>query len=275
MTPERFWELVGTLGGVADDASCARLDALLRETGEGPAFADVLEEQVDPLVSRCAWPADLARSDARYWVAAAVVAAGEEARGSVLASGALDPDQWQWAEAEALLVAGVPDDADDASDGPANDGAPIPPVDVALQWLAFPVPEGVDGPGEGDLIAAIDLGDDPSWGRRPVHDPDWLAAQDVLAADDAFLDRRARLAGLQLCLTVRPAPAPDQPAPDPSTHSPFGGFRPVSEAAAHRFPAEGGEAVVLTVPVTDFPPAGSRVESYVRAVHQLVEAAEV
>lgn len=271
MTPERFWELVGMLDGVADDMSCAELDALLRETGEESAFTDILDPLVESLVRGCRWPSAIAGSDTMNWVAAAVVAAGRTTYESVLAAQEVNPDQWQWGEAEALLVAGAEERVEDA---PPDHGDPVPPVGVALQWLAVPAPEGVQGPHDDDQDEAIDPGDDPAWGRVPVHDPDWLAAQQRLAGDQSFLDRRARLGDLRLWLTVRPVPPVGQAAPDPDSHSPLDGIRPVSAAAAYRFESGNHQTVVLVVPNSDFPETGSRVESYLAAVHRLLEAAE-
>lgn len=270
MTPGRFWELIGTLDGVADDKSCAELGRLLGETGEGSAFGDLLDQRVEPLVRACRWPDEIAGSDTMNWVAAAVVAGGRRAYETVLAAKEVDPDQWQWDEAEALLVAGVEDSFEDA---PPPHGDPVPPVDVALQWLAAS-PPGVEGPHDDDPTDAIDPGDDPDWGRVPVHDPDWIAAQHRLAADRSFLDRRARLGGLRLWLTVRPVPPEGHPAPDPASHSPFDGIRPVSEAITYRFESGDSRTVVLVVPDSDFPATGSRVEGYVAAVHRLLAAAE-
>jgi hypothetical protein len=272
MTPERFWELVGTLDGVADDMSCAELDALLRETGEGSAFADILDPHVESLVRGCRWPNGIAGSDTMNWVAAAVVAAGRSTYEIVLAAQEVNPDQWQWGEAEALLVAGAEESEDDA---PPDHGDPVPPVRVALQWLSVPSPEGVPGPpDDDDPTGVMDPGDDPDWGRVPVHDPDWVAARERLAADQSFLERRARLGDLGLWLTVRPVPPEGQTAPDPDRHSPFDGIRPVSEAIAYRFESGDRKTVVLVVPNSDFPVTGSRVECYVAAVHRLLEAAE-
>lgn len=271
MTPERFWELVGMLDGVADDRSCAELDALLRETGEGSAFADILDPLVESLIWGCRWPDEIAGSDAMNWVAAAVVAAGRSTYESVLAARKVHPDQWEWGEAEALLVAGAQESAEDEE---PDHGAPVPPVGVGLQWLAVPAPEGVQSPHDDQEHEAFDPGDDPAWGRVPVHDPDWLAAQQRLAGDQSFLDRRASLGDLRLWLTVRPVPPVGPAAPDPDNRSPFDGIRPVSAAAAYRFESGNRKTVVLVVPNSDFPATGSRVETYLSAVHRLLDAAE-
>jgi hypothetical protein len=271
MTPERFWELVGTLDGVADDLSCAELDGLLRETGEGSAFADILDPHVESLVWGCRWPNDIAGSDVMNWVAAAVVAAGRTTYESVLAAREVNPDEWQWGEAEALLVAGAGESPEDL---PPDHGDPVPPVAVALQWLAVPAPEGVQGLHDDVPDGAFDPGDDPAWGRVPVHDPDWLAAQQRLAGDQSFLDRRARLGDLRLGLTVRPVPPVGQTAPDPDGHWPLDRIKPVSAAAAYRFESGNRKTVVLVVPSSDFPATGSRIESYLAAVHRLLDAAE-
>lgn len=272
MTPQRFWELVGALDGVADDVSCAELDRRLRDSDEGSAFADILDQHVEPLVRNCRWPDEIAGSDTMNWVAAAVVAAGRPAYESVLATQEVNPDQWQWGEAEALLVAGA---AEGGEDAPSADGDPVPPVRVALQWLARPSPAGVHGPHDDDDPSdTLDMGNDPDWGREPVDDPDWVAARERLAADQSFLERRARLGDVGLWLTVRPLTPGGQAAPDPATHSPFGGIRPVSEATAYRFESGDRTTVVLVVPNSDLPETGSRVEGYVSAVHRLLEAAE-
>ena len=276
MTPERFWELVGTLDGVADEETCARLDALLRETGEGPAFTDLIDDHVEPLVETCHWLGDIAGSSTMDWVAAAVIASGKARYDAVLARGEVDPDEWEWSEAEALLVAGFEETEEErANREPDDHGEAAPPVAVTLQWLSVPSPEGVHTPHDHDPEGImIDLGDHPDLGRTPVHDPDWLRAQEVLAADESFLARRSAVGAIGLWLTVRPVPPDDEPAPDPRDHSPFDGFRPVREAIAYGVTAHEGPGVVLVVPATDFPLTGSRVDGYVHAVHQLLQAAE-
>jgi len=139
----------------------------------------------------------------------------------------------------------------DAAGPPADHGAAVPPVGVTLQWL----------------------GDDPSWGRTPVHDLDWVKAQQVLAADPAFLTRRASVSHLRLFLTVRPVPPGDDQDPPTAPHSLLDGFRPVREAAVLNFETDEGPGVVLVLPVTDFPAAGPRVDSYTSAVNTLMDAA--
>ncbi|WP_193604679.1 hypothetical protein [Nocardioides dongkuii] len=285
MTPERFWDLIGTLGGVADDASCARLEALLREHGEGEEFSDLVEEHEERLVTGCRWPRRIRGSDTMHLVAAAVVAAGRPAYDAVLARGKVDPGQWDWDEAESLLVVGMGDEDDGEGDdryggtgpgsrGTTDDGEPTPPLDVVLQWFALPSPERMETADDATPEMSMDFGDDPDEGRVPVHDPDWVAARAVLAADPDLLARRRRVAGMRLGLTVRPVPPSGQEAPSPADHEPFEGYRPVAEPTAYRFEGERGASVVLCVPVTDFPASGSRVAAYVRAVGQLVDAAE-
>ena len=61
----------------------------------------------------------------------------------------------------------------------------------------------MDTPLDRDPLGRWDPGDDPSSGRIPFHDPDWIEAQQVLAADASFLARRARVDD-DLFLTVRP-----------------------------------------------------------------------
>lgn len=233
MTPERFWQLVGTLGGVAEDETCARLHALVLCTGEGSAFTAMVEDHVEPLVADCRWPDDFAGSDTRKWVGAAVVAAGKASYDAVQAQGEVDPEQWRWDEAEALLVVGFEVTEEDQAHGPpADHGEPMSPVAVTLQWLSIPSPPGVRTPHDPDTDSIIDFGDHPDDGRTPVHDPDWVEAQRRLAADQSFLARRLRVEHLGLWLTVRPVPPDGEPAPEPSSHSPFDGFRPVREAIA-------------------------------------------
>ena len=275
MTPERFWQLVDTLDGVADDETCARLDALLRRTGEGPAFAGIVEDLVEPLVQGCRWPELFVGTDIASWVAAAVVASGKATYDVVRAQGEVDPEQWRWDEAEALLVLGFEDPEADRGNGPpADHGEPVPPVAVTLQWLSIPSPAGVRTPDDGDPDMVIDLGDHPRVGRVPVHDPDWVEAQRRLAADQSFVARRLRVGHVGLWLTVRPVPPEGELAPEPSNHSPFDGYRPVLEAAVHHVETHDGPGVVLIVPVSDFSDPESRVDGYVRAVHQLLVAAQ-
>jgi len=274
MTVERFWELIGTLGGVADDSSCASLNELLRQTGEASTFTDLLDEHVQALVEACRWPEDVAGSDAMSWVAAAVIAAGRLAYDEVLARREVDLDHWQWDEAESLLDIGfVASPETDAAGPPADHGAAVPPVGVTLQWLSVPAPGGVWTPHGRNPIVAIDLGDDQTSGRFPVHDRDWVEAQRVLAADPAFVARRVRVGHLGLFVTVRPVPRDGEPVPDAGSHSPFDGFRPVREAAVLDVETHEGPGLVLVVPVSNFPADGPRVDSYVAAVNTLVEAA--
>lgn len=274
MTPERFWTLIETLDGIADDQTCARLDALVRTTGEGSAFTEMVEELVEPLVTSCRWPAHLAGSDTMNWVGAAVVAAGKASYDAVQAQGEIDPDNWRWAEAEALLVVGFElTEADRAQGPPADHGEPVSPVAVTLQWLSIPAPDGVRTPHDHNSDSMIDLGDHPDNGRTPVHDPDWVAAQRHLAADQSFLARRRSVEHVGLWLTVRPVPSDGEPAPEPSSHSPLDGVRPVREAIAYPVETRSGPGVVLVVPVSDFSDAESRVDGYVGAVNQLLEAA--
>lgn len=276
MTPERFWQLVGALGGVADDETCARLDELVRSTGEGSAFTEMVDDHVEALVLECRWPDDFAGSDTMNWVGAAVVAAGKASYDAVRAAGEVDPEQWRWDEAESLLVVGFELAEEDQAHGPPPDhGAPVAPVAVTLQWLSIPAPDGVRTPHDRNTDSIIDFGDRPDYGRTPVHDPDWVEAQRRLAADQSFLARRRSVGQLDLWLTVRPVPPDGEPIPDPSSHSPFDGFRPVREAIAHRVATKHGSAVVLVVPVSDFSDPTSRVDAYLAAVDQLLEAAGV
>lgn len=275
MTPERFWQLVDTLGGVADDATCARLDELLRSTGEGEAFGDLLEDVVDTLVAECRWPDEVRGGDAMSWVAAAVVAGGRASYDEVRARREVDLDRWEWGEAEALLVVGLAEtEADEGHGPPEYHGAPVPPVSVTLQWLSFPSPPRLATTHDRGPVMIIDFGDHPDLGRKPVRDPDWVEAQSVLAADASFVDRRRRVGHLGLWLNVRPAAPAGEPAPDPATHSPFDGYRAVREAVVDHVETVDGPGVLLVVPVSDFPADGSRVDAYVAAVHRLLEAAE-
>lgn len=276
MTPERFWELVGSLEGVADDESCARLGALLRTTGEEAEFAEALDEVVDTLVAECRWPRDIRGSDTASWVAAAVVAGGRASYDAARSAGVIDPDEWEWGEAEALLVVGPePTDEHRASGPPPDHGEAAPPVDITLQWFAVPSPPGVSTPSDRmTTMPVIDFGDDPSWGRVPVHDPEWVEAQRRLSADPSFVERRRALEGLHLWLTVRPATPEGEEAPDPARHSPLSdGYRSVREAVAHRVDTHEGPGVVLVVPVSDVLDGESRVDGYVRAAHRLLDAA--
>ena len=270
MTPERFWNLVSTLNGVADDNSCAALDVALQASGEGAEFAALLEQHVDALVNGCRWPSWIAGSDSMNWVASAVVASGRSAYKVVLDRTVINPEEWDWVEAEALLVVGA--DRGDDDEPPADDGQAAHPVLITLQWLARPSPGRAPDDGQDDGEDLIDMGDDPAWGRVPVYDLDWVAAQQVLATDESFLARREHLGALGL--TVRPDVPEGQPAPPPESHSPFDGIRPVAGPAVFRFEGDEGDTVVLVVPSSDFPSNGSRVESYVRAARRLVEAAE-
>lgn len=207
MFPDRFWELVGTLGGVADDTTTPALDRALGESGEGENFLDLVEEHVERILERCEVPASH-QGDTAEWIAAAVIAAGRAEHDRVLASGApLVPDEWAWAEAENLLVAGMPHEAD----------SPLPGtrIGITLEWKALDLPVDMESTFDPVLDWA---GDDPRHGHSVTLDPAWTEAVLRLEADPEFQRRREAIADVGLHLKVReademvltPWPAPDQ-----------------------------------------------------------------
>lgn len=269
MESSQFWTVIGLLGGVATDESCARLEAHLEATGDTGGFAAEVARRVEGLVRGCRWPRELS-GDSVEWIAAAVIASGPEAYERVLASGVVAPDEWAWDEAEILLVVGAFDGEDDTAAGPPPDhGSPTAPLHVTLQWLAAS-PDGVVTPHDEEPEMLIDLGDDPALGRTPVHDPDWVAAQEVLSRDAELLARRVAL-GADLVLTVRPYASTE--VARATRHPLLDGARPVTEAEVWRFDQDRA-TVVLCVPATAFADGESRVPTYVEAVRELITAAE-
>jgi hypothetical protein len=233
----RFWELVDLLGGTADDASTPRLAAALVEHDEAEGFSDHLDVLVAQLLATCDVPPSH-EGDTAEWIACAVVASGRATYDRVLAAGApLDPDDWDWAEAEDLLVVGE-EQAD----------APLDPL--TLQWKSRQVPVGVETVWDPDDDAH---GDDPAYGLVPTSDEAWNAALGVLGTDAEFLRRRAELEPLALHVVVRDVDEVELSAwPDP--------------AAA--------ESVVLAVPVTMVLAEESRVEAYLDAVVTIMTAVQ-
>jgi hypothetical protein len=179
----RFWELVGTLGGVADDAGAEALEDRLG-VGEGEPFADPVSRHVSALLARCSLPTSH-EGDAAEWVAAAVVAAGRHAYERVLdAGGRLDPDDWAWDEAEALLVVGHPelDPAEEPTD-PEGWRGTTPDLPISFQWHAAQVAPGVLtrwGNAASEVKVEMGVAHDPAWGRVPA-----LDAQFVECVEDA------------------------------------------------------------------------------------------
>jgi len=237
MDVARFWELVELLGGAADDASTARLGAVLVEQDEVEGFADHLDVLVARLLATCDVPASH-DGDAAEWIACAVVASGRASYERVLAAGApLDPDEWAWAEADGLLVVG-----EELADAPADS--------LTLQWKSREVPVGVETVWDPDDDAH---GDDPAYGLVPTSDEAWDAALGVLATDEEFLRRRAALDPLALHVVVRDVDELELSAwPDP----------------------DAAESVVLTVPAAIVLAEESRVEAYLDAVVTLMTAVQ-
>ncbi|NPC98439.1 hypothetical protein [Nocardioides sp. zg-DK7169] len=246
MTPERFWELIGSLGGVADDASCERLDLVLQRSGEGDAFADQVEVHVADLLRHCGVPADLPE-DTDEWVAAAVVAAGREAYETTIAAGEeLDPTRWRWQDAEALLVTGWSSHAAAVDPTPREHDPGFP---VTLQWKVASPPPGVV-----TSYGTDDLGDDPETGVVATSDPAWDRARRDLGADPALVEELAGLDWLDLHLVVRDGDD-------------------VTEPVLHPYPSPTSvRSVVLVVPQSLFADPATRADAYVEAVQALVAA---
>lgn len=162
MRSEQFWELVGVLGGVADEESAARLGEKLAtlpaRTVE--SFGGALEERIGILAESPAIPEELRYSEYAEWFAAAIVAAGrptyEKAR---RAHEPFAADDWAYGQAEDLLV--VSENI-------------LEPVEIELdavevEWLSLRHPEDVE-------VADDPVADefDPlesDWGVRVVEDP--------------------------------------------------------------------------------------------------------
>jgi hypothetical protein len=237
MDVARFWELVDLLGGTADDASTPRLAAALTEHDEVEAFADHLDVLVAQLLATCDVPASH-DGDTAEWIACAVVASGRGSYERVLAAGApLDPDDWDWAGAEGLLVVG-----EEQADAPADP--------LTLQWKSREVPVGVETVWDPDDDAH---GDDPAYGLVPTSDEAWEAALGVLGTDAEFLRRRAELEPLALHVVVRDVDELELSAwPDP----------------------DAAESVVLALPVAMVLAHESRVEAYLDAVVTMMTAVQ-
>jgi len=244
MTPERFWELIDSLGGVADDASCERLDLQLQRSGEGDAFADEVEVHVADLLRHCTVPADMPE-DSEEWLAAAVVAAGRDAyEATISAGGEIDAARWRWRDAEALLVTGWSSHAAAVDTTPRDHDPGFP---VTLQWKVAAPPPGVY-----TSYGVDDLGDDPAHGVVASSDPAWDQARRDLGADPALMEELAGLDWLDLHLVVRDGEDVTEPE-----------LRPYPTPDAVR-------AVVLVVPQSLLADAGSRAEAYAEAVQAMV-----
>ncbi len=245
MTPDRFWRLVELLDGTADQETVARLEAAMAP-GEQETFADAVQDHVDRLLARREVPGSHAGDTAEH-LAAAVVAAGRDTYERELALDApLDPGQWRWEEAEALLVAGLAEE----EEPPDGVGDLADQLGIHLQWRSVQVPDGVLT-SWGEEVAEIDevVGDDPSFGRFPTDDPHWHEALSRLAEDPEFHRRREAVAGLELHVVVRDT--------DEATLSAY----PDAEAAEH---------AVLVVPVAAMTAEPDRVEAYVESVVTLL-----
>lgn len=245
MTPERFWALIDTLGGVADDESCERLDLQLQRTGEGDAFADEVENHVGDLLRHCAVPPGQP-ADTEEWLAAAVVAAGHDAYEATIAAGEeLDPARWRWQDAEALLVAGWSSHAAAVESALPLEGEPDFPV--TLQWKVMTPPPGVQTD-----FGVDDFGDDPEAGLVPCSDPAWDQARRDLMDDPALTEELGALEWLGLHIVVRDTAEVTEPE-----------VRPYPSPDSVR-------SVVMVVPQALFADPSTRAEAYVEAVLALV-----
>ncbi|MCW2765719.1 MAG: hypothetical protein JWO11_1678 [Nocardioides sp.] len=243
MDPERFWQLVDLLGGVADDTSTPRLDAVLQETDETHDFLVAVGAAVTRLLARCPVPASHG-GDTAEWIAASVIAAGRETYERTLtAGGGLDPDGWDWGEAENLLVAGMTDDRDADEIAEEELGGR---VGLHLEWKTTSVPDGVTSNYDPETDW---FGDDPRFGHTIVHDPDWVTALGRLDEDAEFHRRRATIGNVGLHVVVRE----------------------VSETELVPWPsADAVENVVLLLPASLVSAAESRVDAYLEALVTLV-----
>lgn len=250
MTPERFWRLVELLDGTADEESVSRLEASLAP-GEQETLADAVQEHVDRLLARREVPASHAGDTAEH-LAAAVVACGRSTYERELAlDEPLDPAQWRWSDAEALLLAGHDLTGEQQEEWTGEvDGELSDQLGIHLQWRSTQVPDGVLT-SWGEEVAEVDgvLGDDPDFGRVPADDPHWREALLRLAEDPEFHRRRAAVADLELHVVVRDT----------------------DEATLTAYPdAEAAEHAVLVLPVAMMTADPDRVEAYVEAVVTLL-----
>ena len=204
-----------------------------------------------------------------------MVAAGKASYDAVRAQGEVDPGQWRWDEAEALLVVGFEMTEEDQAHGPPADHGEPGVTSRSHAAMAFdPVTSWrTHSARPQHRLDHRPRRFRPDDGRTPVHDPDWVEAQRHLAADQSFLARRLRVEHLGLWLTVRPVPPDGEPAPEPSSHSPFDGFRPVRGAIASQVETSEGPGVVLVVPVSDFSDPAHACRAISSAVDQLLTAA--
>lgn len=151
MRNEEFWNLIGVLGGVADEESVARLGeklaALPARTVE--AFGSALDERIDVLAESPAIPEDLRYSENSEWFAAAIIAAGKPAYEKARRARApFAADDWAFEEAEELLVVSenILEPVEIELDG------------VEVEWLSVQHPDDVE------------VSDDPA---ADAHDPEW------------------------------------------------------------------------------------------------------
>lgn len=246
MTPERFWELVATLGGSAGDASTPALDLALRTTGEGDEFSDLVEHHVDRLLEQCDIPPSH-HGDTSEWIAAAVIAEGRETYERTLAAGGLlNPDDWRWEEAENLLVVGFVDEEDE-DEQPGLEGQHL---GVTLEWKTLDLPAEVTS----FFDPSLDLfGDDPAGGYAVTADPAWAEAMLRIDADQEFHRRRATISDVGLHLKVREC--------DEVVLTPWPSDEQVDD-------------VVMTLPREMFTDAEQRADLYVDAVVDLVLAVQ-
>lgn len=241
MDRSRFWALVDLLGGTADDTTTPRLAAELAERDEVEAFAEHVDVLVPLLLAACDVPPSHG-GDTAEWIAAAVIARGQEVYERTLAAGGpLDPDDWDWAEAENLLLVGMTSQGD--GPGPGDDR-------LTLQWKSREVPVGVETVWDPE---DDEHGDDPAYGLVPTSDEAWDAAVGVLMTDAEFQRRRAALEPIALHVVVRD----------------------IDELELSAWPSpDETESVVLAVPVAMVLGEESRVEAYLDAVVTVMTAVQ-
>lgn len=170
---EEFWELIGVLGGTADEESVARLGeklaALPARTVE--AFAGALDERIDVLAESPAIPEELRYSETAEWFAAAIIAAGRPAYEKARrAREPFDAADWSFDGAEDLIVVSenILEPVEIELDG------------VEIEWLSAQHPDDVEATAEVE-------DDDVESGDDAVLVDDPLAA-DSFSADDPLLD---------------------------------------------------------------------------------------
>lgn len=243
MDDATYWQLIDLLGGVAEESTVTLLEQelALRSAEDREEFLHRTQAFVDELLARCEVPPSHA-GDTAEWIAAAVIARGRDTYEQTRQAGKpLVPGDWEWDDAEWLLVAGIDLDAvvPDSPEGIGNSGL------VGLTWLASWAPEGLEQ-------HVDDLHLDPyTYGFRPFPDPAWANAWEQLLTDEEVAPHLEFMAQWELRIAIIDGDDLEL------------GIWPSPEQA---------ELVQLMVPVALFRAEPSREEGYAKAVRTLLGA---